>query len=62
MKRMLVILLVVGLLLGTVGAILCEDETPSGDLSTTTEWSDGSSPDTVPCGGGGGGGTGGIPG
>jgi hypothetical protein len=62
MKRMVAILLIVGLLMGTVGAALCENVTPSGNLSAAITWSGENSLETIPCGGGGGSGAGGIPG
>jgi hypothetical protein len=61
MKRMLVVLLIAGLLMGTLGVVLCDDEPPSGGQDLPDEWLDGSPSDVVPCGGGVGGG-GGIPG
>jgi hypothetical protein len=62
MKRMVAILVIAGLLMGTIGAVLCENVIPSGNLTTAITCSGESSPDTVSLGGGGGSGPGGIPG
>jgi hypothetical protein len=62
MKRMLVILLVIGLLMGTISAAVCEDENPPGTLDLPDGWPEEPSVSAVTCGGGGGTGGGGIPG
>lgn len=57
---MLVILLIVGLLIGTAAVAVSADETAMENPNLPSEWSEQASPDTVACGGGGG--DGGIPG
>lgn len=60
MKKVLIFLLVVGILLiGTVSVI---EEISEHPLTQQGEYSDESSEDTTPCGGGGGSGDGGVPG